>query len=240
MQVLSIVHQADAGPGVFAPVLAAGGHEVEEWRPDRRASPRRSPAAYDATLAFGGAMNVDEEGEHPWLGAEKELLAELVALGAPLLGVCLGAQLLAEAAGGAARAAASPEIGWREVAIGAGAAEDPLLAGLAPRFSAFEWHSYAIDPPPGGACLARSDRCLQAFRVGEHAWGLQFHAEVTEEIVAGWVEKDGEAGELRAAGVDPAALLAATRRRIADSNRLGATICNRFLALAAGASLPAV
>lgn len=165
MRVLSVVHQPDAGPGVFTPVLAASGQDIEEWRPDISPSPPASAARYDATLVFGGAMHVDHEGEHPWLRAEKELLSELAGRGAPVLGVCLGAQLLAEAAGGRARPASEPEIGWRKVELEAQAA-DPLFGYVPRRFAGFEWHSYEIEPPPGGVVLASSDCCLQAFRAG--------------------------------------------------------------------------
>lgn len=237
MHVLSIVHQADAGAGAFAPVLAASGHEVEEWRPDRAPSPPTDAGEYDATIVFGGAMHVDQEREHPWLRAEKALLAGLVERASPVLGVCLGAQLVAEAAGGAAGPAPAPEIGWREVIVDGEAARDPVLGSLPARFSAFEWHSYEIDPPPGAEVLARSDCCLQAFRAGTHAWGVQFHAEVTAATVAEWVEKDSEATrELDGAGSDPAALLAETRSRIAASNRVGAEICARFLSWAAASA----
>ena len=232
MRVLSIVHQADAGPGVFSPVLAASGHEVEEWRPDLSRSPGRAAADYDATLVFGGAMHVDQEAEHPWLAAEKALLAELAARDAPVLGVCLGAQLMAEAAGGSARPSSSPEIGWREVGLEAHAGGDPLL-GLAPsHFTAFEWHSYEIEAPPGALVLAHSDCCLQAFRTGTRSWGIQFHAEVTADIVTDWIAKDGEQGELAGAELDSKELGTETTRRIADSNRLGENLCRRFLALA--------
>lgn len=228
-----VVNQPDAGPGVFDAVLAGSGHEVEQWRPDIASSP--AAAAYDATIVLGGAMNVDDEGEHPWLRSEKELLAELCARRAPVLGVCLGAQLLAEATGGAAKRAANPEIGWREVTLETAAAADPLLGLLPRRFAAFEWHSYEITPPPGAGALARTECCLQAFRAGVSAWGIQFHAEVDAATVTDWIAKDAEAGtgsELRGAGLDPVDIEAETTRRAAASERLGANLCRRFLALA--------
>jgi GMP synthase (glutamine-hydrolysing) len=233
VRVLSIVHQPDAGPGVFAEALAASGHAIEEWRPDLRPRPQEAAAAYGAAVVFGGAMHVDHEDRHPWLREEKALLSELVERRTPVLGVCLGAQLLAEAAGGRARPAAAPEIGWREVGLEAAADADPLLGPLPRRLVAFQWHSYEIDPPHGAAVLARSDCCLQAFRADARSWGLQFHAEVTAATVAGWAEDYGEESELRRAGVDRAALSAQTERFIAGSNRLGAELCARFLRLAA-------
>jgi GMP synthase-like glutamine amidotransferase len=235
VRVLTIVHQPDAGPGVFEAVLAGSAHDVEHWRPDLTSGPAAGAAEYDATLVFGGAMNVDQEDEHPWLRPEKEFLSELHARGAPVLGVCLGAQLLAEAADGAARPAATREVGWREVRLETAAAADPLLGLVPRRFAAFQWHAYEIEPPVGATVLARSDCCLQAFRTGKRAWGVQFHAEVTAASVAEWMAKDAEAGangELRAAGLEPEALEAETTRRARASGRLGASLCRRFLALA--------
>ena len=150
----------------------------------------------------------------------------------PRCSACAWARkLLAEAAGGRARRAPEPEIGWREVELEAQAA-DPLFGYVPRRFAGFEWHSYEIEPPPGGVVLASSDCCLQAFRAGVCSWGVQFHAEVTAETLAEWIAKDGEQGELRGAGLDPCALGAETARRIAGSGRLGADLCRRFLALA--------
>ena len=115
MRVLAIVHQDDAGPGVFADAVRAAGHELAVWRPDRGEEP---PAAADAVMVFGGAMDTGDP--LPWLALEKAFLEDVVSRGTPVLGVCLGAQLLAEAAGGSVRRAQAPEIGWVEVAVDAG------------------------------------------------------------------------------------------------------------------------
>ena len=126
MRVLAIVHQDDAGPGVFADAVRAAGHELEVWRPDRGEEP---PAAADAVMVFGGAMDTGDP--LPWLAPEKAFLEDVVRRGTPVLGVCLGAQLLAEAAGGSVRRAHAPEIGWVEVAVDADG--DPVMAGLPER-----------------------------------------------------------------------------------------------------------
>ncbi|HYY73703.1 MAG TPA: gamma-glutamyl-gamma-aminobutyrate hydrolase family protein, partial [Solirubrobacterales bacterium] len=127
MRVLAIVHQRDAGPGVFTDAARARRARLEPWLvADERSSPE-DPAAYDAVLTFGGAMHADHEDRHPWLKEEKALLAELLKRGVPLLGVCLGAQLLAEAAGAPPRRASQPEIGWYDVEVTEKGAADPLL-----------------------------------------------------------------------------------------------------------------
>jgi len=237
MRVLAIVHQRDAGPGVFARVVEAQGHELEAWRPSEEPEPPRSD--HDAVMVFGGAMNAGEERHHPWLPREKALLGELATSGVPLLGVCLGAQLLAEAAGGQVRRAAEPEIGWREVTLEPAASSDPLFSALPHRFESFQWHSYEAVPPPGASVLARSAMCPQAFRLEDRrAWGIQFHAEVTLEIAEGWIE--GYRSDPDAAAIDPAALAEETRAAIAGWNEVGQSLCSRFLDVAAAPSITGV
>ena len=179
MRTLAISHQRDAGPGVFAEAIAAAGHELDVWHVAETDRPPADPLGYDAVMTFGGAMHADHDDRHPWLRPEKELLARLLDAGVPLLGVCLGSQLLAEAGGGGARRASEPEIGWHAVEVTEAGAADPLLGPLAPGFEAFQWHSYECLPPPGAEVLARSPVCVQAYRLGGRAWGIQFHAEVS-------------------------------------------------------------
>src|SRR5262249_35341633 len=122
----------------------------------------------------------------------------LLGLGTPVLGVCLGAQLLARASHAAVMPAARPEIGWYPVELTDEAANDPVFSALPGRFHAVQWHFCTYEGPAGACELARSDVCTQAFRLGERAWGIQFHAEVTRPQIAGWVDVDHE--ELLAPG----------------------------------------
>lgn len=229
---LAISHQADAGPGVFADEIRARGDQLDEWLvPDGGVAPA-DPAGYDAVMVFGGSMHADQESDHPWLAGEKALLSELLEGGVPLLGVCLGSQLVAEAAGAPAEPAPEPEIGWLEVELTPEGVDDPLLAPLAPRFDAFQWHSYRSPLPAGAVALARSPVALQAYRAGDRAWGIQFHAEVTERDAVGWTaryEEDEKAVEI---GLDPDELMGSIRRQIGDWNELGQALCTRFLEIA--------
>jgi GMP synthase (glutamine-hydrolysing) len=233
MRALAIVHQRDAGPGVFADAIRSRGGELEAWLRAETESPSRALGDYDAILVFGGAMHADHEDQHPWLREEKALLRQLIERGVPLLGVCLGAQLVAEAAGAPARRASRPEIGWHEVELTEEGAGDPLLGPLGPRFEAFQWHSYEFQLPPNATALARSDVCLQAFRVGDRTWGIQFHAEVTGTDVESWIDdyrsdEDAVRLELVADG-----LRSQTRDSIEDWNALGRALCGRFVDAAA-------
>jgi len=233
MRLLAIIHQPDAGPGVFAHAAVEAGAELDHWLIASGDRPPSDPRRYDGVLSFGGAMHADQEDEHPWLVTEKLLLRELLGQGTPLLCVCLGAQLLAEAAGASARRARVPEIGWYEVKTTAAARQDPLMGALRPGFLALEWHGYEFSTPPGAVALASSDVCLQGFRAGATGWGIQFHAEVTPRDFDRWLDDYQSDPDAIALGVDPERLRLQARDLMADWNDLGRRLCSRFLQLVA-------
>jgi GMP synthase (glutamine-hydrolysing) len=229
MRVLAIVHQPDAPAGVFAEVVTGRGHALDEWGISRTPEPPAPVDSYGAVLVFGGAMHVDQEDRHGWLHDERLLLQRLLADEVPLLGVCLGGQLVAKALHGHVRRMPTPEIGWPVVELTAEAGADPLFAGLPERFPTFQWHLYHFELPPGAVPLARTDRSLQAFRAGETAWAIQFHAEVTREHLLGWLRSSDPAED---GDLDVPRLLAETEKRIDDWNAFGRELCGRFLAVA--------
>jgi GMP synthase (glutamine-hydrolysing) len=228
MRALAIVHQPDAGPGVFADAMRSRGVELDQWL-IAESPPPAEPAGYDAVVTFGGAMHADQEDRFPWLRAEKALLDDLIQRGVPLLGMCLGAQLVAEAAGVPARRARVPEIGWHEVELTPEAADDPLLSSLPPRFDAFQWHSYEAPLPPGATALARSAVCLQAYRLDGPAWGIQFHAEVSASDVELWIDDYRNDQDAVRIGLDPEALRRRTRASIGAWNEFGRALGERFV-----------
>jgi GMP synthase (glutamine-hydrolysing) len=227
VRVLAIVHQRDAGPGVFADEIRARGDRLDEWLISEQAEPPTDPAVYDAVMTFGGATNTHEEEKHAWLRQEKKLLVELLEAGRPLLCACLGTQLLAEAAGGEVRRSSEPEIGWRKVTRTPETRGDPILGTR--DFEAFQWHSYEAVPPAGAVILARSAICPQAYRIGERAWGIQFHAEVSAADVERWIDGWDEDEDAVRIGLDPEALRAETREKIVGWNRFGRELCGRFV-----------
>ena len=230
MRALAISHQTDAGPGVFAEEMRERGVELDEWLlSERGTGPPREIADYQAVLTFGGAMHADQEDRHPWLRFEKDFLAAMLDDGMPVLAVCLGSQLLAEAAGGTVRRASEPEIGWKQVEITEQGSSDPVVGPLAPAFTAFQWHSYEALPPEGAVILASSPVCAQAYRVGETAWAIQFHAEVSAADTEKWIDDYASDEDAVRIGVDPESLHAETEAKIGDWNRLGRELCGRFI-----------
>jgi GMP synthase-like glutamine amidotransferase len=229
MRALAITYEREAGPGVFADAMAERGVRLDEWARERDQDPPADPHSYDAVLSFGGAMNVDEEDRYTWLREQKDLLAELLDAEVPLLGVCLGSQLLAEAAGAAPGRAERPEIGWFDIEVNGDGAKDPVMGPLAPRFNGFLWHSYEAPLPPGAVALASSEVCLQAYRVGERAWGIQFHAEVTAADAEYWIDHyDNDADAVRM-GFDQEVFRRQLRAAIGPWNALGRDLCGRWL-----------
>jgi GMP synthase (glutamine-hydrolysing) len=234
MRALAIVHEADAGPGVFLDAFSSRGIRLDEWMIPEGGDPPRALGEYEAVLTFGGAMHVDQEKAHPWLVHEKRLLASVLDSGTPLFGVCLGAQLVAEVAGAKPRRLGEPEIGWYEVELAPAAADDAVLSGLPDRFCAFQWHSYEFPLPPGAETLATTPSCLQAFRAGAGAWGIQFHAEVTQTDIAAWIGLLGSDADAKRIGLDLERLSDETAGRIEAWNGLGRELCGRFLDYASG------
>ena len=222
MRVLSVVHELDAGAGVFG--------DFPMWVP----SSGPPPDDFDALMVFGGSMHVDHDGEHPWLEPEKDFLREQLRRGTPILGVCLGSQLLAEAAGATPYRADEPEIGWFDIEITEAGAADPVIGPLAPSVELFEWHHYVAPLPPGAVELARTPACVQAFRIeGKPAWGLQFHAEVTRENLFSWLDAWDES-EAVETSLDPDAIRAESELRIDEQNDIGRRLAERFLTEARG------
>jgi len=229
VRVLAIVHQRDAGPGVFAEAIRAAGGTLAEWTLAERPRPPGDPLGYDAVLVLGGAMNVDEGERHGWIAEEEALLRKLLDREVPLLGLCLGGQLLAQAAGAEPRRASWPEIGWHRVEVTPEGEDDPLLGPLAPCFETFQWHSYEFPLPSGAVPLARSEVCLQAARLGQRAWALQFHPEVSRADALHWVEDYRSDPDAIRIGVDPAVLGPETEAKIDAFNVLGRNLCRRWL-----------
>ncbi|HET8949937.1 MAG TPA: type 1 glutamine amidotransferase [Solirubrobacteraceae bacterium] len=235
MRVLAVRHPGGGTCGLLAERCDAGGHDLVEWMPGA-GEPMYAPhTEFDAIVMLGGGMNVRDADRLPWMRAEVELLRDTLQDGIPVLGICLGAQLLASAAGAEIRRSPSPEIGWFDVARTEEGALDPLLGRLDARFLAYEWHSYAFALPAGSVELARSAACPQAYRLGEHAWGVQFHPEVVPEIVCEWAIDYRSDADAIAMGFDPPAHIAEAAERLPAWMEIGRELFEGFLTAASAA-----
>jgi GMP synthase-like glutamine amidotransferase len=226
VDILSLVHGEDARTELFGPLVAEAGHRLEEWSFGWPAPPARPLDAYDAVLVFGGAMHGDQEESHPWLRAELEWLHGMLERPVPTLGICLGSQLIAHAAGAWLGPLGEPEIGWSEVELTDEGSADPVLSALPQRFEAFQWHHYGHGLPDGAVALATNPVALQGFRLGDACWGVQFHPEVTEPQLGRWIADESDPPP------DPERLRVETRERIGKWNELGRRLCRSFLAAA--------
>lgn len=202
-RVLVVQHTAHEGLGRFQEWLPAAGVDVHPIHPYLG---HRVPQSVegDALIVLGGPMGAYDDADAPWLPATRALLSTAIDDGVPTLGICLGAQLLAVAAGGEVqRGSDGPELGLGKVDVPVG--DQLLTAGSMP---VVQWHYDAVTRMPAGAeLLASSDAYrVQAFRVGDVAWGLQFHVEATPDMVAEWAREDGVDDEVaqRVRGADDA------------------------------------
>lgn len=231
-RIVVALHDPDAPLGLLEAPLRAAGCELEIWRARGDARPALDGAA--GLVVLGSEAHPSQDAEHPWLAVSRELAREALAGGTPVLGVCLGGQLLAQAAGGEAGPIGRLEVGWLGVDPVGGAGRDPVMGALpASGYRGFQWHEYGFAVPPRGRLLARAGEGNQAFRIdGAPAWGIQFHVEVDPAIIAAWVADGGE--RLRAAGVDPDALLAESAERHAANAAVATDMARRFATVATG------
>jgi GMP synthase (glutamine-hydrolysing) len=230
VDVLSVIHGEKVRAGVFGDAIAARGHRLEEWSLAWGTPLPRPLDEYGAVVVFGGAMHADQESDHPWLREEHTFLQQLLEMRKPVLGVCLGSQLLAKATNAHVGPAREPEIGWFRVELTEDAAHDPVLGAMPAQFDAFQWHYYVHGLPEGAVELARNALCTQAFRLGDSAWGVQFHPEVTLAQIESWMQDDEPI---------PDDLLEQTRARIGHWNELGKNLCDAFVAVAERVATPA-
>jgi len=187
MRVLVLQHIACEPPGVFEDVLLERGATLVRVELDEGDRLPANLDGVDAVVAMGGPMSVNDEAEHPWLAAEKELIAAAVRGGVPFWGSCLGVQLLASALGAEVRKGSVPEVGVLPVHATAAAANDPVFSGLAWPRTTLQWHQDTFDLPEGAVLLATSPAYPhQAFRVGDLAYGVQFHLEIDEAMADEW------------------------------------------------------
>ena len=196
--------------GTLDPLLKEAGFRIRYVNFGRMPGQRPTLDRYAALIVLGGPMNADQIDSYPNLQTEVEIIREAVDRRMSVLGICLGAQLLAKALGGSVARNPTREIGWHDVDMTETGLRDPVLSAFAPRQEVFQWHEDGISLPPGVECLASSPASpVQAFRYGEHAYGFQFHLEADRPLVERWLTVPAHQASLReeSGAVDPAEIL---------------------------------
>ena len=223
-------HIACEPPGVFEDVLRERGAELHRAELDE-GDALPDWRGFDAVVAMGGPMSVNDDAALPWLTEEKRLVADAVHAGIPYWGVCLGVQLLAAALGARVYPGASPEVGLLPVVLTEEGRADPVFGGLDAELVTLQWHGDTFDLPDGAVRLASSPAYEnQAFRVG-NAYGVQFHLEVSAEMAREWAEVPEYVASLeRTLGKDGAPAFLAAIERDADAMRAtGRVLFERWL-----------
>jgi GMP synthase (glutamine-hydrolysing) len=203
MKALAFRHVPFEHLGLIADSLESRGIECE-YADLYSGGPGPNLRDAEALIVMGGPMSANDD--LPYIRQELDLIGEAVSAGKPILGICLGSQLIAKALGARVYPNAVKEIGWYPVCWNAAAARDPVFGGLTLPETVFHWHGETFDLPSGAELLAYSGACRhQAYRVGENIYGLQFHLEVTPEMIADWCMQDATCGDMReiAAPIDP-------------------------------------
>lgn len=227
MIVTVLQHGPWGGPGVIGDQLTTRGVELDVrhvYADDE--VPDEPP---EALIVMGGQMCTDEKDAYPFLQRETDLLGKCVAADTPTLGICLGAQLLAEVTGGSVRHD-TPEIGFAAVRLTDAGRTDPLLSEFADDTPTFNAHRDFITAGPGAVVLAHSDRApVHALRAGERVYGIQFHPEMDARRVARYCNAEQPGAYLRRHGWEPSDLIALAERHNDEHARMGRMLADRWL-----------
>lgn len=210
------------------------GHRVRFHNFQRDPDAEPNVDRYAGLIVLGGPMNVEEQDRYPHLKRELRAIEAALKQDKPVLGICLGAQLLAHVLGAPVSRHIQHEIGWYELQTTSVARDDGVLGHLGERASVFQWHGCTFALPNGAVQLARTDTCeQQAFRFGDRAYGFQFHLEVDAAMIERWLRLPAYREELAAAGIgrDEQSIRAATTAELAKMLPLATTTFDRFLDL---------
>lgn len=232
-RVLVLQHTECETLGIIADALAANGVSHQYVRTFAGEPVPPDLDQFAGLVVMGGPMGVYEQYAFPFLVDEMRLIERALTSSLPVLGVCLGSELLAAALGAEVRKGKQKEIGWHKIELTEARREDPLWAGIQPSFMGFHWHGDVFDLPVGAVSLASSEiTSCQAFRYGAGAYGFLFHMEATAEIVEGMVAAFEE--ELRGERIDGGRIITESGEYLPHLRRVGSTVFGRWASLITG------
>ena len=227
MKVLVLQHESCETLGVFEEELQKRDIQSRYVKVYEEAVPK-SFKGFSKIIILGGPMNVYEEETCPFLRAEDVLIKEALKKRVPLLGICLGSQLIAKAAGAKVRKGPEKEIGWYTIRLTEEGKRDRLFNRFKDEFKVFHWHGDTFDLPAGAVPLAENDLYLQAFRL-ESAYALQFHLEVTEEMIKDWLSRYEDEVRSLKGFIDPGKIIVDTERHAKDLNKSAKMFIEKWL-----------
>jgi GMP synthase (glutamine-hydrolysing) len=235
MSRLMIFQHVAAEPlGTLYARIRARGHRIRFHNFQRHPDAQPNVERYHGLIVLGGPMNVMDQHRHPHLKTELLAIEAALKQQKPVLGICLGAQLLAHVLGAPVRKHGSLEIGWYDLNTTEPGRDDPVLGHLGAVAPVFQWHGCTYDLPSGAVQLARTETCeQQAFRFGTNAYGFQFHMEADEAMIHRWLQLPAYRDELAGAGLahDENSIRAVTEAQLARMRPLAEKTFNRFLDL---------
>jgi GMP synthase (glutamine-hydrolysing) len=233
-RLLVFQHVAAEPLGTLDPLIRRRGHRIRFKNFERHPDAQLNTDRYRGLIVLGGPMNVEEHPNRPHLVNEMRAIEKMLAQGKPVLGICLGAQLLAHVLGAPVSRNAVPEIGWYPLHKTATGVDDPVLLPLQAQTHVFQWHGCRFDIPKDAVHLARSPQCeQQAFRYGDNAYGFQFHLETDGRLIERWLANPAYREELADAGLphDEYAIREQTKQYIAAMQQQAGAVFNNFLDL---------
>jgi len=232
MKVIIIKHIDIEGPGTIGDFLDDNNIPYKIIDVFNGESLPNSLAGVSATVILGGPMNVYEEDKYPFLKAEDEFLRKVIEKDIPTLGFCLGSQLIARAKDAFVKKNPEKEIGWFKVSLTENGSSDPLFQGFSSEIDVFQWHGDTFEIPDGGVKLAESEICPnQAFRIGGNIYGLQFHVEVTGDMIEQWIDAYKEELESLKGLVDPDKIISDTKLKAESYAAQAKQFCSNFFKL---------
>ncbi|HET6464118.1 MAG TPA: gamma-glutamyl-gamma-aminobutyrate hydrolase family protein [Nitrospiria bacterium] len=229
-EVVAIQHIPCETLGTLADALGAAGISFDVVRTFEGQTVPNTIKGFGGLIILGGPMGVYEQDRYPFLRQEIRLIEEALRQDKPLLGVCLGSQLLAAALGAPVTKGESKEIGWHPISLKPAAMQDPLWAEMGPSFVAYHWHGDVFELPFGAVSLASSEKTPhQAFRYGRSAYGVLFHMEVTERIIKEMVKTFQE--ELQSENLDGIGIVQQAPKHLPRLGDIGKSVFTRWAGL---------